>query len=128
MVISALSFDTNEFVERIKSEHMVSDANICSTRDELHFTRSSRGCAWYFVCSENKILREDRCPDGLYFDVVKESCNWKDEVPCNIDNRGPSECPKGNGLGLHIIPHQYSCSQYSGKIQKINRNKQGNKL
>lgn len=60
---SASNFE--KFLARIKNERNFAD-NPCSGRSGSHFARNYRGCSWYYACnSENEVIREDRCPDGL---------------------------------------------------------------
>lgn len=90
--------------------------NPCSGRNETHFARNNRGCAWYFVCNNiNEAVREGRCSDGYYFDYREQMCNNRQNVNCDLNTRGPSECPQGAG-GLQIISHPYSCSFYTGEL------------
>lgn len=109
--VTAQNFE--EFmVQTNKLQGFEIDHSPCSGRSGGHFGRNSRGCSWFFQCNEfNEIVREDRCPEGLYFNYPDQNCAPRDLIPCDI-NPITLICPQEPGI--KVIPHPYTCSKYTG--------------
>ena len=60
-------------------------------------------CAYYYHCIFGKPVRE-KCPLGMLYDPMAQSCNWKDYVSCYSD----IVCPQKEGL----FPHPTDCNKY----------------
>ncbi|CRL08014.1 CLUMA_CG020982, isoform A [Clunio marinus] len=85
----------------------------CLELDEVHFSRNTRGCAWYFRCDEEgNVESEDRCPGNLWFNEEDQMCSNPEDVECDLDDRWVDVvCP--NEVGISVIPHPYTCSKYT---------------
>lgn len=106
--------DVALFLSKIKAERGFED-NPCAGRSGAHFAVNPRGCSWYFACTnDNTVDREDRCPTGLHFNYLEQTCDFKINVKCELDDRWNNlVCPSTRGVS--IIPHPYSCSKYTGE-------------
>lgn len=98
------------FLSVIRSQNRaVADERCTGNRFEIN----TRGCSWFFVCDDEKVLlREDRCPEGFHFDVKEQNCNYKDVVDCKLGSEVSTEC--SSQAGVEIIPHPLTCSKYTG--------------
>ena len=89
-------------------------ANPCDalTEDQF-FAPNPRGCGMYYYCGDNNIPKPGLCPHDLHFHFVNQSCEFPEDVNCTIDDElWVKTCP---GIGITKVPHEYSCSEYSGK-------------
>lgn len=76
------------------------------------FAVNNRGCSWFWVCTEDGAT-QGRCPEGLHFNVADQNCDYKDRANCQLNDPNiPKTCPEGPGI--HIIPHELTCSKYTG--------------
>lgn len=109
----AVAQDTSELLARLVDVRGAAE-NPCGGIIDPYFVRSYRGCAWYTVCFNNAVVREDRCPEGLRFNYAEQLCDFTDNVECDLDDRWRSlTCPTG-ATGIAVIPHPYVCSKYTG--------------
>jgi Chitin binding Peritrophin-A domain len=94
------------------------DENPCEGLVGSKFVPSSRGCSWYFLCADDKVIREDRCPKGHRLNFEKQICDFGENIECDLDDRWNQVfCPVGRGE-ITIIPHPYVCSKYTGMNEK----------
>lgn len=94
--------------------HRGYEDNPCTGRNDAHWAKNNRGCSWFYTCGANNVLIEqNRCEEGRHFSFEYQACGFKGEVPCNIPDI-PAECPSNN-FGILVVPHQYSCSKYTGE-------------
>lgn len=113
LVSFTTAFDIENFrnvLSGIKNKQRLQSSQCIGPR----FAVNTRGCSWFWVCDEdNVVIRQDRCPDGLHFNVVDQNCDYKDRANCQlVDQDVPKTCPLG--AGIHIIPHPLTCSKYTG--------------
>jgi len=80
------------------------------------FAPNPRGCDMFYYCGDNNIPKPGRCPTDpiiYHFNFETQSCELPENVDCTIDDElWKTDCP---GIGIAKIPHQYSCSEYSGE-------------
>jgi Chitin binding Peritrophin-A domain len=113
----------NKFFEFAEVQEAIE--NPCAGIAGPYFVTNYRGCAWYTVCFNNQVAREDRCPEGLRFNYSSQICDFRDNVECDLDDRwNQLNCPVGQDQGIAIIPHPYVCSKYTGKV-KVYREEEG---
>lgn len=99
------------FLTTIKDTRAAFDVNPCTGRT---FAKNTRGCSWFWQCSDDGLpVRQDRCPEGRHFNYNDQTCDYKENANCQLDETVPKECP--SGTGILTIPHPETCSKFTGK-------------
>merc|ERR1711973_135521 len=79
-----------------------SEGTVVSCPEDVHdfILPHETDCSKFYKCSWGE-PHLYQCPEGLWFDPVKDVCNWPDEVDCanGGDNGGDSGGDSGEGSG-----------------------------
>lgn len=93
---------------------------VCTNRYERHFARNTRGCSWYWYCTEKNIaMSQSRCPvDYPRFNYDNQVCDYAENSECDFDKDVEYSCPD-NAPIVNYVPHPFSCECYRLKIISI---------
>lgn len=105
LVSAAAGQDFVGLLAKIKEERGFAD-NPCAENDGTSFVANTRGCSWFWQCSDENVVRQDRCPGDFYFNPDNGMCDYRENVNCEAYVR-PYLCPIGREVT--VIPHPYSC-------------------
>lgn len=55
----------------------------CAAVPDGTFVRSTRSCRHYYLCENENVVHETKCPDKYLFSDVKQLCDFDKFVNCN---------------------------------------------
>lgn len=55
----------------------------CAAVPDGTFVRSTKSCGHYYVCANQAVVAEEKCPDRYLFNEEKQLCDHKNFVNCN---------------------------------------------
>lgn len=119
LLSAAAGEDFVDMLTRIKdSRRGFEGENPCEGNVGTGFVRNNRGCSWFWQCSDENIVRQDRCPGEYHFNPTNQMCDFRDSANCDINNEQNYVCPPGRVVT--VIPHPYSCEFiFSCEYQQI---------
>ncbi|KAK9747265.1 Chitin binding Peritrophin-A domain [Popillia japonica] len=83
------------------------------------FLRDSADCSVFYFCNWGEPI-EFVCPNGLLFNLERNSCDWAEDTECSVvteevptcDGCSRAKCPAINDDYVTFFPHDTDCGKY----------------